>query len=260
MKPPVVSILMPVHNGASYLTEALESVFSQDFADFEFVVVDDASTDDTSLILDAFKDRRLKVLHLAEQTGVAGSLNFGLTQCKASLVARIDADDRCLPERIKLQVLEMTRRPRLCLLGTSAIKIDSLGNSLGLFSVPTGSGNVLRRLRWRNSFIHPSVMFRRDVVVRLGSYSEKCRNAQDYNLWLRMAAEGEVDNLGDPLVEYRIHSGQVTASKISDKATSAEVYDARRQLARLKSESRIMPLVRQEVWSMAQMWGDRRRT
>jgi glycosyltransferase involved in cell wall biosynthesis len=259
MRLPAVSVLMPVHNGALFLPEALDSVWSQGFTDLELVVVDDASDDDTASILDAVEDPRLRRVCLERRTGVSGALNAGLNVCRAPLVARLDADDRCLADRIERQVDAMARRPSLAALGTSAILVDRGGHPRGRRDVPTGSVAVLRRLRWRNALITSSVMFRRDVVSALDGYSPGLGQSEDYELWLRLAAVGELDNLGEPLVAYRLHPAQLTYAKISAPAPMQAVGDARKALAKSRGESVALASWRQQVWVAAQRRGDRRR-
>src|ERR1039458_558654 len=205
MPSPAVSLLMPVHNGSTFLQQALESVWSQDFSDLELIVVDDASDDDTNSILNAVKDERLRLIRLPNRSGLGGALVAGLAMCEAPLVARLDADDLCMPGRIRKQVDAMQQRPNLCILGTSAIRIDSEGRSIGQFLRPTGSARVLRHLRWHNVLIHSCVMFQREIAREVGGYMAGMRYGEDYHLWLRMATMGEIDNLEGQLVSYRVH-------------------------------------------------------
>lgn len=259
MRSPAVSVLMPVHNGAPFLLEALDSVLSQGFTDLELVVVDDASDDSTATILDAVEDPRLRRLRLEQRTRMPGALNAGLDVCRAPLVARLDADDRCLAGRIERQVETMERRPDLVGLGTSAVLIDSGGRPIGRRNVTTGSAAVLRRLRWRNALISSSVMFRREVVSALGGYSLAVKRSEDYELWLRLAAEGELDNLGECLIAYRVHPDQNSSTKINNPATRSGIGKARKAVARSRGESESLAAWRQWVWVEAQRWGDLRR-
>jgi len=259
MRSPAVSVLMPVNNGALFLAEAIESVWSQGFTDLELVVVDDASNDETPSILDGMDDPRLRRIRLNRRTGLPGALNAGLEACRAPLVARLDSDDRCLVSRIPRQVEAMERRPSLVALGSSALLIDVGGRTTNRRNVPTGSTAVLRRLRWRNALIHPSVMFRRDAVTTLGGYSPAAARFEDYELWLRLATVGEMDNLGEPLIAYRVHPNQVSSAKITDLTAFDVVGNARNALARFRGESVVLSKWRQGVWTRAQHWGDRRR-
>ena len=252
MRSPAVSVLIPVHNGAPYLLEALDSVWSQGFTDLELVVVDDGSNDDTASILDAMEDPRLRRVCLEQQIGLPGALNAGLEKCRSPLVARLDADDRCLTDRIQRQVDAMERRPNLTALGTSAILIDKAGRSIGRRDALTGSAALLRQLRWHNVLMHPSVMFRRDLVTALGGYSPLATRFEDYELWLRLAALGDLDNLREPLIAYRVHPGQVSAAKITDLTSFNPVANARKALATSRGESLLLAAARQRVWAAYQ--------
>jgi glycosyltransferase involved in cell wall biosynthesis len=252
-----VSVLLPVHNGEVYLQQAVSSVLSQESCHFELVVVNDGSNDRTAEILRNASDQRLRIVELSERHGLIGALNIGLENCAAPLVARFDSDDVCLPDRLKLQARILKERPRLLALGTSAYEIDSGGRRVGKLDVPVGPMKVLRRLRWRNAIVHPSVMFRRDVVSKLGGY--KTSSFEDYHLWLRVAALGELDNLEEPLVEYRRHSDQMTSKKVVDVESISRIGIVRSELASSKRESVFASTVRQEVWQVVQHIHDRKR-
>jgi glycosyltransferase involved in cell wall biosynthesis len=259
MSKPVVSVLMPVRNGERFLAAAIESVFSQGLSDIELVIVNDASEDRTATVLASFIDPRVRVIHLDTSVGTSGALNVGLNVCSADLVARLDADDLCRPGRLAAQTEMMRTRADLLALGGGAFLIDEKGRTIGERSEPTGDA-VLARLRWRNPFIHSSVMYRTVVVRELGAYSSRCRRCQDYELWLRIAAIGKLDNLATPVVDYRVHAGQATAAKIKDLEMFKAIEEARVGLARSRGESILAAKVRHRAWLLAQWRGDRRRT
>jgi len=259
MSDPSVSVLIPVRNGAAFILDAVESVLSQEGPDLELVVVNDASTDETSLILDSVDDPRLRVIDLDETVGTPRALNVGIEACQADLTARLDADDRCLPGRFAVQTEGMERHPDLLALGSGALLIDEKGAVRGRRDAPTGA-SVLRMLKWRNAFIHSSMMYRTAAVRSVGGYSPLCRRCQDYELWLRLAAIGDLDNLREPLVGYRVHSGQATAAKIHDPVMFKAIGDARVALAKGRGESVTGAKLRQRLWVFAQWKGDLRRT
>jgi glycosyltransferase involved in cell wall biosynthesis len=251
---PRVSIVIPVHNGEQYLDETLMSVWSQTCTDFELIVVDDASDDGTSSILDGVKDGRIKKVRLEVKSGVTAALNVGLKMCKSPIVARLDADDLCGADRIDIQLEIMSNRPNLLVLGSNALLINSEGNHLGQTNVPTGSEAVLKQLRWHNPFVHSSVVFRREAALSVGGYGTL--RAQDYHLFLRMASLGEVDNIAESLVSYRKHPQQQTAAKRKHVESESQIGIARDELARARSESILMSKFRQRVWLLAQRRGD----
>jgi glycosyltransferase involved in cell wall biosynthesis len=213
---PAVSVLMTVYNGEPWLEEAVESVLGQTFADFEFIAVNDGSTDRTGTILDARRDPRLKVVHQS-QAGQTRSLNRSLRLATAPLLARIDADDVALPERLARQVAFLEANPGVGLLGTGCHEISPAGEILRTISPPADDVAIRRALiRW-NPFIHSSVVFRREAVEAAGPYDERFAVAQDYDLWLRMSRVTRMANLPEPLVLRRLAPGQLSSARDSTR-------------------------------------------
>jgi GT2 family glycosyltransferase len=202
---------MPAHNAGRWLTEAVESVLSQTFSDFELIVVDDGSTDATAEILAGFKrrDPRVKVLRQARK-GLAAALNRGLAAARAPLLARLDADDVAHPSRLGRQYETLEARPGVGLLGSWAQEIDADGRPLRQRR-PETHPEVLDRLLTRsNPFVHSSVMARTELLRRLGGYRCVFEAAEDYDLWLRVAEHAKVANLPEALVKYRVHGASVS--------------------------------------------------
>ena len=204
---------MPVRNGGSYLDSALNSIRAQSFQEFEFVVVDDGSTDATPSVLTrhAAEDNRIRVL-TAGGRGIVDALNQGLAAARGALVARMDADDVAEPHRIGRQVAEMEARPDLVLLGSAAIRIDALGRTIGTLAVETDPGRLAEALRSRNPFLHPTVIMRREAVEAAGGYRRQFTLAEDYELWTRLARLGALANLPDVLLMLRRHRNQSSHS------------------------------------------------
>src|SRR3989338_5797169 len=213
---PRVTVLMTVYNGASYVAEAVESVLRQTFTDFELLVIDDASTDDSMARLRRYTDSRLRLLGNDRNQGQAWSLNRGLVAARAPYVARLDQDDICLPERLERQVAVLDKEPAVTVVGTLMCGIDQRGRRQVLLG---------RTLRNYGSFVgslllgpcpvcHPSVMFRRDVVAELGSYDPSFSPAEDVELWTRLAlARHNAYVIPQPLMLYRVHEGQQSVTK-----------------------------------------------
>jgi glycosyltransferase involved in cell wall biosynthesis len=196
MRLPQVSVLLPVRNEAEHLPATLASLYRQSLTDWELVAVDDGSSDATATILSnaAAEDSRIKLFKRPAQ-GLVAALNFGLEQCRAKLVARLDGDDICHPRRLEQQYATMNQDPRL----------DLLGCRVRHFPRPQLQGGMLAYESWQNSllehrqiqrdlfvespFAHPSVIYRKEAVTSLGGYREM-EWAEDYDLWLRMAETG----------------------------------------------------------------------
>ncbi len=209
---PAISIIMTVYNGEPWVSEAVESVLGQTFRDFEFIVVDDGSTDHTGAILAQWRDPRLKVIH-QPNTGQTCSLNRALRRATAPMLARMDADDVALRERFARQVAFLDAHPDVGLLGTGCHEISPTGDVLRTISPPADDSAIRRALIRANPFIHSSVIFRREVLEVAGCYDERFAVAQDYDLWLRMSRVTRMANLPDPLVLRRLAPGQLSSAR-----------------------------------------------
>ena len=226
---PRLSVVMPVRNGGDYLDAALASIRRQTFADIEIVVVDDRSTDGTATLLarHAAEDGRIRVVS-ATGAGIVDALNQGLAETRADLVARMDADDISEPDRLARQVAEMDARPELVLLGTGAVVIDARGRVGEVVAVETDPARLAERLRLENPFLHPTVVMRRGAVAAAGGYRRQLALAEDYDLWTRLARQGAVANLADPLHRLRRHADQ---SSRRHRGEQRAVYALARLLA-----------------------------
>jgi len=209
---PAVSVLMSVWNGAPWVRDAVESILGQTASDLELIVIDDGSTDGTPALLAALGDPRLRV-ERQSRLGLTRSLNRGLSLATAPLLARLDADDVALPERLARQRAFLGAHPEIGLLGTGAREVDTAGRQIQVVRPPEGDAAIRRALIRGNPFVHSSVMMRRAVLERLGGYDETLAVAQDYDLWLRMSEITRVANLGEPLVVRRLLPDRVSARR-----------------------------------------------
>lgn len=204
---PLVTVLMPVHNGEHYLAEALESVLTQDAADLELLVIDDGSTDGTSQILRSCTDPRLRVVRL-EHTGLIGALNRGLELARGTFLSRMDADDVMLPGRLRRQLEYFERHPRTVACGTP---YELFGAAEGVVRPPRGARACRAHLIFGSSVPHATVMIRADVVRENGvRYREGYLQAEDFKLFSELAELGELSNLSVVGLQYRQHVDQVT--------------------------------------------------
>ncbi|MEI6494712.1 MAG: glycosyltransferase [bacterium] len=207
---PKVSVILPVYNSAHYIREAIESVLAQTFTDFEFIIIDDGSTDGTTDILKELTDPRITLIN-RENRGLVDSLNEGLAFAHGEYVARMDADDIMAPERLAKQVHYLDNNVHIAIVGSWAETIDHNGNKLGLYNYPPVSRKGLRAyILKHNPFIHSTVMFRREVILRVGGYRHY-QYIEDYELWTRVIAKYRGANLPEALTKYRIHSNSVTS-------------------------------------------------
>ena len=216
MTPPAVSVLMGVWNGAPQVGEAAESILSQTMTDLELIVVDDDSTDATPAILGSFHDPRLQVLRRA-RGGLTSALNAALRLARAPLLARLDADDVALPERLERQLAFLSAHPEIGLCGTAAREVDASGRAVAVVRPPADDAGIRRALIRRNPFVHSSVVMRRAAVEQAGGYDEAFPVAQDYDLWMRMSRVTRMANLSEPLVVRRLRPGRVTEARETER-------------------------------------------
>ncbi len=211
---PQVSVIMPVRDGERWLAQAIESVLGQTLAEFELIVVDDGSVDGTPAIIAGLssRDGRIRALRHQQPQGLVEALNGALALVRAPLIARLDADDVALPDRLSRQAQSFADRPTLVLLGSWAERIDEKGGGTGNVTPETDAGRVAEILRQRNPFIHSAMMMRAGPVRSLGGYRSAFFGAEDFDLWLRLSEHGEVANLAETLVRYRVH-GESTSSR-----------------------------------------------
>jgi glycosyltransferase involved in cell wall biosynthesis len=216
MTAPAVSVLMSVHDGARWVGEAVASVLAQTDGDLELIVIDDGSTDATPEVLAAARDPRLRVLRQA-RAGLTRALNRALGLARADLVARLDADDLALPERLARQRAFLAAHPEVGLLGTAAREVDEGGALVREVRPPAGDAALRRALIRANPFVHSSVMARRALLARAGGYDETLAVAQDYDLWMRLARLTRLANLDEVLVVRRLGPGRVSVEREEDR-------------------------------------------
>lgn len=230
---PDISVLMSVFNGQKYLADAIESILAQTHSRFEFIIVDDGSRDvSREIILKyAATDSRIVPVLLECNAGLAAALNKGLAMAKADVIARMDCDDRALPHRLATQLKHMNDLS-LDLVGSLVYRIDDKGKRFGVKKLPTDFKEIEKILPKKNCFIHPSVIFKKRLIDRVGGYSEGFLNSQDYDLWLRILPEYKLGNVPEYLLEYRYHSYKSVEKMDVYKQTYFSVLAALSFLAR----------------------------
>jgi len=219
---PQLSVVLPVYNADRFLADALDSILDQDFGDFECVTVNDGSTDRSPSILEEYRkrDARIRVLHQAN-LGLVETLNRAISLSRASLIARIDADDVCLPGRFKAQVLYFKERQDLGVLGGQIQLIDEESRFLRIVDYPPGGQELAAFLHQGSPVAHPAVMFRKAAVEKAGLYRKAYKHAEDYDLWLRVQEAGyAIENLRVPLIGYRQHAERISVVHRQEQAVA----------------------------------------
>jgi glycosyltransferase involved in cell wall biosynthesis len=208
-----VTVLMAVYNGSRFLHDAINSILCQSYRDFEFLIVDDASEDDTASIIDSYQDERIKVLRNQSNIGLTRSLNRGIDFAKGDYIARMDADDIALLNRLSLQVEYLDSHPSCAVVAGKVLFIDGNGKGKGYWNddqVTTSAEEICRYLPKANCIAHPSVMIRRSVLDQY-RYDERHPVAQDYDLWLRLCRDGyRIEKIPEVLLKYRINPLSIT--------------------------------------------------
>ena len=206
---PRVSVTIVVYNGAQFIGEAIDSLLAQTFADFEVIVVDDGSTDETASILAAIDGPRLYVLSQNNQ-GIPRARNRALRHTRGGYVAVLDADDIAHPNRLAEQVAFLDAHPAVVAVGSAYRQVDMLRERTVDIVPPLEDVSIRRAMISGSPFCHSSVMMRRAALEQVGPYDEDFRFSQDYELWSRLAQAGELRNLPQVLVTRRYHTGSVS--------------------------------------------------
>jgi glycosyltransferase involved in cell wall biosynthesis len=215
---PKITVLMPVFNGERFVREAVESIRSQTFSDFEFLIIDDGSTDSSLEIIATYNDPRIRLVTNGENLGVTATLNRGIDLAVGEYIARMDCDDVSLPTRLAEEVAYLDRNPDCAMVAVMVAMIDEVGNDCVAWLDDRSTSTykaMCRFLPRANCIAHPGIMIRKSILSRY-RYNKLQRVAQDYDLWLRMFADGLViAKLAEPLLKYRVYSGSVTCQNPS---------------------------------------------
>jgi len=233
MDRPAVTVLMPVYNSERYVGRAVKSILDQTYRDFEFLVINDGSTDRSIDIIRAFNDPRIRVID-TENQGVAAALRLGMVKATGAYVARMDADDESLPNRLEIEKRCLDEHPGVVVVHGSVDYIDSEGVSVFL-DRDEGHSNIVTKwlLNWKNVPMHSTVMMRASILKEHDlNYRIEMNRAEDLDLWNRIAQIGDFMYLPDVLIRYRIHSDNVSNSSPIDLQFDAQTKVVRENIKR----------------------------
>jgi glycosyltransferase involved in cell wall biosynthesis len=208
---PLVTILLPVYNGGNYLKIAIESILNQTYTDFELLIIDDGSTDDSVRTISSYSDPRIRLVKNEKNMGIVKTLNRGIQLAEGSFIARMDADDICLPSRIEKQAQYLTEHPEVSMVDSIMEIIDENGKSLNKTNSPAITDEeVLRTMARINCMGHSSIMMRKDDYVK---YLYRPIYYEDDDLWLRLLNDGKkIHKVAEPLLLYRVHNQSIIQS------------------------------------------------
>jgi glycosyltransferase involved in cell wall biosynthesis len=219
-----VAVLLCAHNAERYIKEAVDSILAQSFKNFEFIIVENGSTDKTWEIIKSFKDSRIKAFQTPIKQ-LSFNLNFGMLQTEAEYIARMDADDVARPQRLQRQVAFLDSHPDIDVVGAAFELFGENLNKRKIVLMPQSDSQIRKKLPFRFCFCHPTVMFRRDTILAAGGY-QGSSSCQDVDLWLRLSRDKNIKfaNLPDVLLDYRIHSGQAKGSRECFIINSSQLF------------------------------------
>ena len=205
---PRIAVVLPVYNGERYVAEAIQSVLTQTFTDFELVVVDDGSTDRTAAILEGFRDPRLRVIRLPQNRGMVTALNTGIRESQSDLIARMDADDICVPQRFERQVAFLDAHAEVAVCGTWA---REFGDRRNVHRLPVEPEQIRARLFFGWAMTHPTLMMRRAFLeTHALAYCNEFAHVDDFDFLVRAAELGPLANIPEVLLLYRVHARQTS--------------------------------------------------
>jgi glycosyltransferase involved in cell wall biosynthesis len=206
---PEITVLMPAYNAANYIGEAIRSVLGQSFTDFELLIVNDGSTDETEQVIRSFADERI-VLMNQDRGGIAAALNRGLAAARSEIIARFDADDVCYPGRLEAQYHFLAANPDHVIVGCDADYYDMNDEYVFTYRPPGHSDAEIRALYFYHCpFVHSGVMYRRRVILDAGGYDLHAHAFEDHLLWTKVIPRGLACNLTEILLKVRLHTGSV---------------------------------------------------
>lgn len=217
---PEITVLMPVYNASEYIRETIDSVLSQTFKDFEFLIINDGSTDNSEEIIKSYSDSRIRLVNNEKNMRLIATLNKGIELAKGKYIARMDADDICLPTRLEKQYKVMEEDPAIALCGTGIKMMGKKFFQPIVLSNPKTIRNVMRAF---NVFFHPTVMFRKSVLIENGyRYNPDYIHAEDYQLFQLMSEKHKLINIDEALLLYRLSPGGI--SRVHNTEQQAMTY------------------------------------
>jgi hypothetical protein len=230
---------MAVYNGMPYLPEAVDSILTQTFTDFECIIIDDASTDDTWEVLNAYPDKRIRILRHSMNEGLVASLNTGIAHARGRYIARMDADDISHPMRLEKQYTFLERHSEIGVLGTMIDYIDANAELVATedwhFDLPTDPDLLQWRMLLHDPMAHPTVMMRSSLIRDHGGYSPDEAHAEDYGLWARLLQWTRFANLPDVLLRYRCHGRNISV-QYQDEQRACALRIRRTLVSRFSSD------------------------
>lgn len=212
---PEISIVMPVYNSERYLKQAIESILEQTFKNFEFLIIDDQSTDRSRQIATEYaqKDDRIRVISNSNKKGLVAALNLGIANSRAPWIARFDSDDICLPSRLDAQMTFLKNHPKIKVVGAFFTLFNEDGD-IQTIKHPTHPLEISYKFTWNTRLGHPTVIFNKEIGIHLGGYPQM--TAEDYAFFSQIAINHRIANVSHSLLKYRVHGYNKSSLEESD--------------------------------------------
>ena len=247
MTDPKLSVVMSCYNAQGTVQKAIDSIVNQSFTEFEFIIIDDASSDNTLEILSQYQkqDKRITILTNESNQGLSYSLNRGIQQARTPIIARMDADDISYSSRLQFQYDFMQDHPEVDILGTAVRYVDKSQKPVKTVSLPSEDRDIKKRVFRKTLVFHPTVMIRKEVYEQHGYYDPDLRWAEDADLWYRLYDKVIFHNLPDVLLDYTIKS------KINHKILTNNLKVKWKNLNRRGETFRYMPLLIKEIFTLS---------
>jgi glycosyltransferase involved in cell wall biosynthesis len=211
-----LTVLMTVYNAELYLRQSIESILNQTFCDFEFLIVDDGSNDQSVDIIESYKDSRIKLIRQAN-TGQTKALNRGIELAEGDIIARQDSDDISMPDRLMFQKNYIMKNQDVMLVGSYVSFIDQYGEEKGVWKPPCKHEKIVKDLQEYNTFCHGSVMLRKKQLNVIGKYRNAFKYSQDYDCWIRLSEKYRVANIDKILYKFRMLPKSISQKRFSDQ-------------------------------------------
>ncbi len=209
---------MSVYNSENHIKSAIESILNQSYSHFEFLIINDGSTDDSEKIIKSYQDNRIVFINNEKNLGLTKSLNIGIKKAKGKYIARMDADDISLPQRIKKQLDFLQNNQDYTAIGSSVERIDDNSKHIENWLLKSPPEKIFYLLHFRNCLIHSSMMYKREDVIKVGLYNEKIKFAQDYDLWIKLSNFSKIAILDEVLLKFRKTSHGISVKKEKQQA------------------------------------------
>ncbi len=230
-----VSVLMPVYNSEKYLNKAIDSILGQTFENFEFIIIDDCSTDNSLKIIESYTDKRIKLLKNDVNCGICKTLNKGLLHCTGEYIARMDSDDISSCQRFEKQVKYLDENPHVGVVGSSITIIDENDREQRVSHFSDSVENMRVDMFFACGVAHPSTMIRKDAFDNAGGYDHDFSGVEDHEMWCRILDKYQIVSLRETLLKYRVHEKQITQNPSPQLLEKVKVMK-RRQVKRISAE------------------------